>query len=101
MSTMLPVADTPAIRRYAASIARRHPRLLFAALVMHSLAAVAALAAPRLLGDLVEAVEQGTTTGHVNRVVLALAGFLVGGAGLLTGPDDTRHPAMGNQPSSD
>ncbi|HCB07652.1 MAG TPA: multidrug ABC transporter ATP-binding protein, partial [Nocardioides bacterium] len=40
-------------------------------------AALAALAAPRLIGDLVEAVEDGTTVGHVDRILLVLAGFLV------------------------
>ena len=77
MSTALPVADGRSVRRYAVSIARRHPRLLWTALALHGLAALTALAAPRLLGDLVEAVEQGTTAGYVDRVVLLLAGFLV------------------------
>ena len=71
-STSLPIADTPAVRRYAATIARRNPRLLCTALSLHVLAAVAALAAPRLLGDLVEAVETGTTTSYVDKVVLVL-----------------------------
>jgi ABC-type multidrug transport system fused ATPase/permease subunit len=77
MSTSLPIADTPAVRRYAAQIARRNPRLLWTALSLHVLAAVAALAAPRLLGELVEAVETGTTTAYVDKVVVVLAGFLV------------------------
>jgi ABC-type multidrug transport system fused ATPase/permease subunit len=77
MSTQLPVADSRAVRRYAASIARRHPRMLWGALALHVLAALAALAAPRLLGDLVQAVEHGTTAGHVDRLVALLAGFLV------------------------
>jgi ABC-type multidrug transport system fused ATPase/permease subunit len=77
MSTHLPVADTRAVRRYAVSIARRHPRMLYGALALHILAALAALAAPRLLGDLVEAVETGTTVGHVDRIIAILAGFLV------------------------
>ncbi|WP_341231606.1 ABC transporter ATP-binding protein, partial [Nocardioides salarius] len=76
-TTRLPVADTPALRRYVKQLARRHPRMLFGALGLHVLAAVAALAAPRLLGDLVEAVEQGTTTGYVDRVLMVLVGFLV------------------------
>ena len=76
-TTRLPVADSPALRRYVKQLARRHPRMLFGALGLHVLAAVAALAAPRLLGDLVEAVEQGTTTGYVDRVLMVLAGFLV------------------------
>ena len=45
--------------------------------MLHIGAALAALAAPRLLGDLVEAVERGTTTGYVDRVLLILAGFLL------------------------
>ncbi|MCW2792222.1 MAG: yheI 2 [Nocardioides sp.] len=77
MSTMLPVADTRAVRRYAGTIARNHPRLLWGALSLHALAAVSALAAPRLLGDLVQAVEAGTTVGHVDRIIIVLAAFLV------------------------
>jgi ABC-type multidrug transport system fused ATPase/permease subunit len=71
------VADTAAVRRYAGAIARRNPRLLWTALSLHVLAALAALAAPRLLGELVEAVENGTTSAYVDQVVLVLAGFLV------------------------
>ncbi len=77
MTTALPVADSRSVRRYAASIARRHPRLLWSALALHGLAALTALAAPRLLGSLVEAVETGTTTGYVDRLVMLLAVFLV------------------------
>jgi len=77
MSTALPVADPRSVRRYAVQIARRHPRMLWSALVLHVLAAVCALAAPRLLGDLVEQVESGTTLAYVDRVVIVLAGFLL------------------------
>jgi ABC-type multidrug transport system fused ATPase/permease subunit len=77
MKTMLPVAGTRDVRRYALSIARRHPRMLWGAIALHTLAALAGLAAPRLLGGLVEAVEDGTSVGHVDRIVLLLAGFLV------------------------
>ena len=76
-TTHLPVADTREVRRYAAALARRHPRMLWGALTLHVLAALAALAAPKLLGDLVQAVEDGTTVGYVDRVVAVLAGFLV------------------------
>ncbi len=74
---MLPVADGRAVRRYAVRIARAHPRLLWGAVALHVLAAVAALAAPRLLGGLVQSVESGTTVGHVDRVIGLLAAFLV------------------------
>ncbi len=77
MKTMLPVAGTHDVRRYAVTIARRHPRMLVGAIALHALAAVAGLAAPRLLGDLVEAVEKGTTVDHVDKIVMVLAGFLV------------------------
>lgn len=76
-NTVLPVADGRSVAKYAVAIARRHPRLMVAALGLHVLAAGAALAAPRLLGGLVESVEQGTTMGHVNTVIAWLAGFLV------------------------
>jgi ABC-type multidrug transport system fused ATPase/permease subunit len=77
VSTKLPVADSRAVRRYAVQLTRKHPRLLGSAVALHVLAALAALAAPRLLGDLVQAVESGTTAGHVDRIMLALAGFLL------------------------
>lgn len=73
----LPVADTPDVRRYAAQLARRHPRALWGGVGLHLAAAAAALAAPRLLGDLVQAVQDGTTAAHVDRVMPVLAGFLL------------------------
>ncbi|MCW2787114.1 MAG: yheI 2 [Marmoricola sp.] len=73
----LPVADQPAVRRYLRDLFRRHPRPVLFALGLHVLAAVAGLAAPRLLGGLVQAVHDGTTTGHVDRVAIVLAGFLL------------------------
>jgi ABC-type multidrug transport system fused ATPase/permease subunit len=75
--TALPVADAPALRRYVRRLAQRHPRLLWTALALHVGAALAALAAPRLLGDLVQAVDEGTTVGYVDRVVALLAVFLI------------------------
>jgi ABC-type multidrug transport system fused ATPase/permease subunit len=62
---------------------RRHPRALAAALGLHALAATAGLAAPRLLGDLVEAITRGTSTVTVDRIALAIAGFVVGQAVLV------------------
>lgn len=83
MSRALPVASTAEVRSYVQRLARRHPRLLYGALALHVLATVAGLAAPRLIGDLVGAVEAGTTMGHVNRVMALLAGFVVA-RGVLT-----------------
>ena len=70
-STALPVADSPTLRRYVRELARTYPRMLWSALGLHLLAALAALAAPRLLGNLVQAVDEGTTTSHVDRIVLS------------------------------
>ncbi|OIJ26990.1 ABC transporter ATP-binding protein [Nocardioides luteus] len=77
MTTALPVASNKDVRAYVATLARRHPRMLWGALGLHLLAAGAALAPPRLIGDLVESVEAGTTAGHVDLLLALLAGFLV------------------------
>jgi ABC-type multidrug transport system fused ATPase/permease subunit len=77
LQTSLPVADGTTVRRYVASLFRRHPRTVGIALLLHVLAAGAGLAGPRLLGDLVQSVATGTTLSHVNKVVLGLAGFLI------------------------
>jgi len=77
MSAALPVADARQVRRYARALMRRHPGALAGAIGLHVLAAVAGLAAPRLIGDLVEAIERGTTTVTVDRIALAIAGFVV------------------------
>ena len=73
----LPIADTGQVGHYALRVLRTYPRSISLAVVLNIAAAVAALAAPRLLGDLVEAVERGTTLGHVNRVIALLALFLL------------------------
>jgi ABC-type multidrug transport system fused ATPase/permease subunit len=73
----LPIATGEQTRAYARLLMRRHPRQLYWALALHSLAAVAGLAGPRLLGGLVEGVQQGTTTQHVDQVALLLAGFVL------------------------
>ena len=77
LNTALPIADSRSLRRYVRSLARHHPRLLWTALALHVTAALTALAAPWLMGDLVQAVNEGTTVGHVDRIILVLAGFLV------------------------
>src|SRR4249919_3592333 len=77
VNTALPIADSRSLRRYVRGLARHHPRLLWTALALHITAALAALAAPWLMGDLVQAVNEGTTVGHVDRIILVLAVFLV------------------------
>ena len=73
----LPISSSREVRRYAGRLARRHPRTLGLALTLHVLAALSGLAAPALLGGLVQAVDQGTTAGHVDKIIAALAVFLV------------------------
>ena len=77
MNEALPVAEGRDVRRYLAGLLRRHPRTILTALVLHVLAAAAGLAAPRLLGDLVQSVHDGTTVHHVDRIALLLAAFLL------------------------
>ena len=77
VTTRLPIADSRAMRRYVGQVVHRHPRLLWTALALHIAAALAALAAPRLLGDLVQSVEDGTTSARVDTIVFWLAFFLV------------------------
>jgi ABC-type multidrug transport system fused ATPase/permease subunit len=77
MRQILPVADARQVRRYARSLARRHPRALAVTVTLHSLAAVAGLAAPWLIGDLVEAVAGQTTTAHVDQTVMVIGVFLL------------------------
>jgi len=71
--TALPVASGADVKAYALRLLRRHPRELGLSLGLFVLAALATLVAPRLLGELVESVQQGTTVGHVDVVAGALA----------------------------
>ena len=73
MNERLPIAAGEEVRSQAAVLLRRHRRPLGVVLGLNALAAVAGLAGPWLLGQLVEAVKEGTTTGYVDRVIALLA----------------------------
>ncbi len=73
MSTTLPVADTSQMRSYLGRLIRRRRRPLLIALALHGAAASAGLVAPRLLGEVVESVQYGTTVGHVDTLALLIA----------------------------
>jgi ABC-type multidrug transport system fused ATPase/permease subunit len=77
MREILPVADTAAVRRYARKLAAQYPGYLTLAVGLHILAAIAGLAGPWLLGNLVQSVQDGTTTSHVDTVVAVIGLFLV------------------------
>ncbi|WP_350281039.1 ABC transporter ATP-binding protein [Kribbella sp. HUAS MG21] len=96
MRQILPVAGPAEIRQHARRLARRHPRALLIALLLHGLAAVSGLAAPRLIGDLVEDVQHGTTAAKVNLVIIVIAGFIVAQS-LLTRWARYRSFALGEQ----
>ncbi len=72
-ATLLPVATASQTRSYVASLARQRRKKLVAVLFLYALAALAGLAGPRLLGELVGALQRGTTIGHVNVLVSWLA----------------------------
>lgn len=75
--TALPVADTRQVREAVVGLFRRHPRAFALMVGLHAAAALAGLVAPRLLGEIVEAVQQGTTTGHVDVLAAVIAAALV------------------------
>lgn len=77
MSEKLPIAGGAEVRANALALFRRHRGAFAVVLGLHALAAVAGLAGPRLLGGLVEDVQEGTTAGHVNTVILILACFVL------------------------
>ncbi len=83
MSEILPVASAAQVRAYARRLTLRYPRDLGLALAAHGLAAVCGLAAPRLLGSLVEEVRGGATQWAIDSIALAIAGFVVAQAVLI------------------
>jgi ABC-type multidrug transport system fused ATPase/permease subunit len=74
---ILPVATPQQVRRYAGEMMLRHPGQWAVALSLHGLAAIAGLAMPWLIGQLVEAIRHGTTTARVDGVALAIVAFVV------------------------
>ncbi|HEU5213467.1 MAG TPA: ABC transporter ATP-binding protein [Gaiellaceae bacterium] len=77
MNELLPVAEGPELRAQARRLGRRHRRGLAVVIGLHAAAAAAGLAGPALLGALVQSVQNGTTRSHVDKLVLALAAFLL------------------------
>ncbi|WP_067455671.1 ABC transporter ATP-binding protein [Actinomadura macra] len=71
----LPVATPAQVRAYARRLVLRHPRYLAAVLALHALAAVTGLVTPRLLGELVENVRDGSAA--IDTTGLAIAGFVI------------------------
>lgn len=73
----LPIADGAQVRRTTADLFRRHRGALTRVAVLHTVAALAGLVGPFLLGRLVDDVTGGTTVAHVDRAVLLLVGAVL------------------------
>ncbi len=82
MNEQLPVAHGPEIRLQARVLLRRHRRAFSVVIGLHALAAIAGLVGPRILGGLVDAVAEGTTNAHIDRVAAVLAAFVLAQTGL-------------------
>ncbi|MEV1142321.1 ABC transporter ATP-binding protein [Micromonospora sp. NPDC049799] len=80
--TGLPVADRAVVRRAARDLIARDRRAVAVVLVLHGAAAVAGLAAPWLLGRIVDEVTAGPGAAAVDRLALAI-GVCVLAQGLL------------------
>ncbi len=73
----LPVANGPAVRRYARTLMRRHARQMAGVVGVHGAAALAGLGAPILLGRITDQITRGTTAGALDRLALGLLAFVV------------------------
>ena len=65
-NSQLPVSDPPAVRMHVRGLLRRHRRTLAAVVMLNSVAAMAALVGPQVLGQIVEGVTTGLTSAQVN-----------------------------------
>ncbi|HZM78739.1 MAG TPA: ABC transporter ATP-binding protein, partial [Candidatus Limnocylindrales bacterium] len=83
MLERLPVADKPVVRAYALRLLRQHKRSLAGVVGLHGGAALAGLAAPFLLGELVGSVTAGTIAGTIDRIALGLVVFVLAQAVLV------------------
>jgi len=77
MTATLPVATPAEVRAEARRLFSRHRRPLTGALALHVLSAAAGLAAPFLLGRMVDGVIAGTSTTRLDLLAGALALFIV------------------------
>ena len=69
----LPVADGPAVKRQALALLRQYRRELTTVVGLHGVAALAGLAAPYVVGRLVDDITRGTEVATVDRLVGGLA----------------------------
>ncbi|PWR15952.1 multidrug ABC transporter ATP-binding protein [Micromonospora sicca] len=73
----LPVADRAAVRREMLDLVGRDRRAVLVVLVLHGAAAIAGLAAPWLLGTIVDQVAAGARVATVDRLAVAIGGCVL------------------------
>ena len=73
----LPVASPETVSAYVRLLLRRHRSAFAVVIALHSVAAVAGLAGPVVLGGLVEGLTNGTTAELIDRAALVFLGALV------------------------
>ncbi|HEY1489232.1 MAG TPA: ABC transporter ATP-binding protein, partial [Micromonosporaceae bacterium] len=71
------MATSKEVRQYAYALMRRHPRMLGTALGLQTVAAIAGLAAPALLGELVQKIQDGANAAAIDRIAILIAVFVV------------------------
>jgi len=76
-ATVLPIADGATTRRATVALLRTHGRALTRVVVLHTVAALAGLVGPWLLGRIVDDVTGGTTDTAVDRMVAVLLGAVL------------------------
>ncbi|MDQ1486584.1 MAG: hypothetical protein QOJ62_2277 [Actinomycetota bacterium] len=76
-SALLPVATGLEVKTYVAALIRRQRRKTMGVLALYALAGIAGLAGPRLMGQIVGAVQHGTTRSHIDHIAMLLAAFVI------------------------
>jgi len=77
MQGRLPIADKPAVWAYARQLMREHKRRLVSVVALHGTAALAGLAAPFLLGELVKSITEGKVVSTIDRIAVGLVVFVL------------------------
>ncbi len=76
-ANLLPIADRAEVNRTVGRLFRRHRRELGSIAALHTVAALAGLAGPFLLGRIIDEVAAGTTLGRVDTLALVLVGAVL------------------------
>ena len=79
---ILPVATSAQVWEQTRRLLAEHRRAVLAMIALNAAAALAGLAGPRLLGELVGSLEDGTTRSHIDQIALLLAVALAAQTGL-------------------